>query len=365
MPRRRAAGEGTIRKRPVKRKDGSTYVRYAAIVTLGYDAEGRQLTKEGPSRKTERAAARDLAELKAQRDDGSLSAQADVTLAQYLDYWLAQHGANLRPRSLRAYHDDVRRFIAPALGHLKLSALRPTDVQTFQTDLLKTSPYVARRVRACLSAALTQAVQWRLLSHNPLNAVANVKLPDAEKDIWQPAEIRRFLETSSGHPLYALYALTLGCGLRLGEVRGLMWRDITGSVVHISRQLSGDRAEPQFGPPKTKKSERRVPIPGDVLVALAKHRQAQEEARFRAGSEWRDYGLIFTTGLGTPLSGTRIRGPFALLTRQAELKAIRFHDLRHTAASLWIAKGLDVASVAARLGHSDITTTLRIYAPRF
>ena len=364
MARRRAPGEGTIRRRNVKRKDGSTYVRYAAIVTLGYDASGQQLTREGPSRKTEREALRDLGDLKAQRDAGFLSDRAQSTLRDYLNYWLAQRG-DLRERSLRAYRDDVARFIAPALGHIKLNALSPTDIQSFQTDLQKSSPFVARRVRACLSAALTQAVQWQLLASNPVIAVANVKLPEADPSIWQPEQIRRFLEVAAPHPLYALYALTLGCGLRLGEVRGLQWRDVSTNVLHIRRQLSGDRAEPNFGPPKTKKSNRRVPIPGDVLVALAKHRQAQEDARQSAGERWRDHGLLFTTSLGTPLSGAKIRDPFKRLAQKAALPKIRFHDLRHTAASLWIAKGLDVATVAARLGHSDMTTTLRIYAHAF
>ncbi len=167
------------------------------------------------------------------------------------------------------------------------------------------------------------------------------------------------------HRFYAAYFLTLSLGLRLGEVRGLQWADISASTLHVQRTLSVDRAVPKFGPPKTKKGDRLLPIPSDTLSILNSHKQAQESTRVKAGKGWQDYDLIFTTGRGTPPSRIRLVEPFEKLSSRAEISRIRFHDLRHTAASLWIASGMDVATVSARLGHADINTTLRIYGHAF
>lgn len=106
-----------------------------------------------------------------------------------------------------------------------------------------------------------------MISSNPLDAVAAVRMPDPDIQIWEPSAVRHFLETARGHRFYAAYFLTLSLGLRLGEVRGLKWSDIEGSMLHIQRTLSGDQAVPKFGPPKTKKGDRFLPLPPDDVTA--------------------------------------------------------------------------------------------------
>ena len=363
---RRSHGEGSIRKRTLERKDGSTYTRYFAVVTSGYQQNGNQQRLEGPWRKTKPEANRDRKRLLSQLEQGILSQAGDTTLSEFLDYWLEQRQHDLRYRSYEAYEGDARNHIKPSLGRYKLTKLTPLVVQTWQTKLLASSgEYVTRKARACLSAALAQAVQWQILPANPVDAVAAFKMPDAEIRVWEPGEVKAFLEAAKEHRLYPAYFLTLSLGLRLGELRGLKWEDIVGSKVHIQRAHSGDRATPNFGPPKTKKGDRFLPIPEDAFAILETWRDKQKLVSKKTGRDWRHHNLIVTTRYGTPPARSRIVEPFEKIVKRAELPVIRFHDLRHTAASLWIASGMDVATVSARLGHADINITLRVYAHAF
>ena len=266
---KRSHGEGTVRKRTLKRDDGTSYVRYFAVITNGNQTDGSQKRLEGPWRKTRPEANRDRIELLKQLEQGVLNRAGDSCLSDYLDYWLEQRQHDLRPRSMQAYRGDSKNHVKPYLGNIKLNKLTPLHVQSWQTELLKNnSAYVTRKARACLSAALTQAVQWQVIPVNPVDAVAAVRMPDNDIQVWEPCEVRTFLNATQGHRFYAAYFLTLSLGLRLGEVRGLKWSDIIGNTLHVQRTLSGDKATPKFGPPKTKKGDRLLPIPLDVLSIL-------------------------------------------------------------------------------------------------
>jgi integrase len=365
MARKGAAGTGMIRKRKIKRKDGTHYVRFMAWVSAGVDAAtGKRLRLEGPWRESEEDAVQDLRELLARVDRGVVG--ADMLLGDYLDYWLEEAQSSLADKSVTEYRGDIQNHIKPRLGKVKLSKLTPLHLQRLQSGLIRTSsPYVARKVRACLSAALNQALRWQLLDRNPLLAVPAVKLPRRKPKGWEPGEVGRFLEAAKDHRLFYAYLLMLSLGLRLGEARGLKWSDLGPGRVHIQRSLSGDSSVPKFGPLKTPESNRVLPVAADLAAVLEEHRERQTRAREAAGRLWQEHNLIITTRLGTPVSSTRLRGPFERLSEEAEVPRIRIHDLRHTAASLWIASGMDIRTVAARLGHTDATTTLRIYAHAF
>lgn len=193
-----------------------------------------------------------------------------------------------------------------------------------------------------------------MLSGSAIKAVAAVRMPDSSIRIGEPSEVKAFLALAKEHRFYTAYYLTLCLGLRFGELRGLKWGDIVKDQLHIQRTLSGDKAIPSFGPPKTKKGDRLLPIPKDVMALLEKHQETQAALREKMAGQWQDYDLIFTTKFGTSPCRARLVRPFEKLADKAEVPVIRFHDLRHTAASLWIASDMDVATVSARLGHADI-----------
>ncbi len=191
---KRSHGEGTVRKRTLKRGNGTSYIRYFAIITNGNQTDGSQRRLEGPWRKTRPEANRDRTDLLKRLEQGMLNQTGDSTLSDYLDYWLEQRQHDLRPKSLQAYRGDSKNHIKPHLGSVKLNKLTPLQVQSWQTKLLNNhSAYVTRKARACLSAALTQAMQWQVISANPLNAVAAVRMPASDIRVWEPSEIRTFL----------------------------------------------------------------------------------------------------------------------------------------------------------------------------
>ena len=370
MPRRRSNGEGSIKKRTLTRKDKSTYIRYSAVITVGWNAEGKQEQQEGPWRKKSSEASQDLQAMRKARDAGVLKPDT-MLVGDYMDYWLTQAQADLRPRSAQAYRGDIKNHIKPRIGKLKLDKLTPIAVQQWQSVLTKeTSPYVARKSRACLSAALTQAVRWQLIAHNPCDGALNVKLPDYEARIWETSEARRFLEVAKDHRYALAFILTLNLGLRIGELRGLKWADlitIDGKPhIHIRRTAHGDSSIPRFGPPKTARSNRILPVPDDLLALLADHRVAQTQHRELVGEGWLELDLIVTTSRGGAVTTSTLRDDYYELIARAGVPKIKFHSLRHSAGSLWLESGkMSLQTVSARLGHADITTTSRIYIHYF
>jgi integrase len=183
-----------------------------------------------------------------------------------------------------------------------------------------------------------------------------------------PEQARLFLRTAAENDewLEALYVVAIHCGLRQGELLALMWEDIdldTGTL-QVRRSLSGSNdGHPIFTTPKTSKSRRRVRLTTGATEALKRHRKRQLEERLRVAGLWQDHGLVFTTKLGTPLNRHNLcQRSFKPLLEQAGLPEIRFHDLRHTCATLLLTGGVHPKIVQELLGHSTIAITLDTYS---
>lgn len=362
MPRRRSRGEGHIRRRVTTREDGSKYTRWSAIVTLGIDpASGKQQIKEGPARKTEKEAKADLKALTTARDEGRLEA-ATMTVGAYLDYWFAEHKAEIRPRTQSTYESVIRLHLKPRLKDVKLAQLTPVLCQRTQSAIAEAvSPATARKCRQALHAALEQAVKWELLNRNPLALVKAIRAPRAELDQWTPQDAATFLKAAKDDPLYPLFYLVIATGLRAGEFLGLKWEDIKGSVLHIQRQIS-TVGKPDEGPTKTARSVRKLRLDAGTLAVLGVHRAKQNEHKAGYSGTYRDSGYIFAARNGSSIRLENVRNRhFNPLLEAANVPRIRLHDLRHFAASRWIELGVDPAEVSRRLGHSRNSTTMDIY----
>jgi integrase len=372
MARKRANGEGSIKTRTVTRKDGTKYKRYYAIVSSGINpATGKVKRDEGSWRKTYPEAKADLKAMLERQEQGVEETGSKSTLSEYLDFWLEQAAPDLRPRSIQAYQGDSKNHIKPRIGTLKLIEITPMTVQQWQSALTKDkSAYVARKARACLSAALTQAVRWQLIAHNPCDGALNVKLPDHEADIWETSEARRFLETAQTSRYYLAFYLTLTLGFRIGELRGLKWTDLIMLEgmphLHVQRTAHGDTSIPRYGPPKTARSNRILPVPADAMALLTRYRADQAIQREIMGERWINENLIITTPQGGAVTTGSLRDEYYRFSKEAGVRRIKWHELRHTAGSLWLESGrMSLQTVSARLGHSDVHITSRIYMHHF
>src|SRR5260370_5366881 len=223
---------------------------------------------------------------------GTFVEDSPTTVEQYLQKWLeAAARPRLRENTYRQYEGLIERYIKPALGDRLLVDVRALDIQTFYSGLSakELSPRTVRFTHSVLRSAFKQAVRWRILAHNPCDAVELPRKAATEMQSLTPAEAASFLEAAASDRWYALFSLALATGLRPSEYLGLKWADVDveQGVLNVQRSLhwrSYKTGDWYFGDPKTPRSRRRIPVPASVLRALVAHRRRQNEARLEAGA---------------------------------------------------------------------------------
>lgn len=380
--RSRANGDGTVYQRKDGRWEAAGYV-------LAPGNTRKRVRVYGVTRKDALAK---LTEKIAASNRGLPVAAADSTVSSYLAYWLdgvAVH--HLRENTYTRYAAAIRLHLSPGLGAKKLARLTTRDVRTFLDGLRVTcqccaqerdakrrrccaigqccekqlSPLTVTYVHAVLKSALEHAAREDEL---PRNVARNVKTATPRPRRFQPltaAEARKLLQAASRDRLQALYELALRTGLRKGELLGLHWEDLdlTGGTASIHRSLQRTRSQGlTVLNTKTLASERRIALPTECINSLKIHQERQEEERQAAGTGWTDNGLVFTTPKGKPLDPTNLTRRFWRLLHCAELRTIRFHDLRHSTATLLLEQGVDLVVIKELLGHAHIGVTAGVYA---
>jgi integrase len=361
--RRRGKGEGSI----TRLADG----RWQGRVDLG-SPNGRRVRKAVYG-KTRQEVQQKLRQLLAARDQGRPLAGDDrLTLGAYLERWLQDVAARrVRPSTLVRYTIDVRRLTA-ALGRVRLSRLTAADVQRFLNGLSDQglSSASVRHCRATLRAALNQAVAWDLIPQNPAGG-KKVAVPTPAKPelpALTPTLARQVLQAVAGTETETPVMLALYLGLRQGEVLGLTWSDVrldadppTLTVRHQLQRLGGAW---RLLPPKSATSRRTLPLPPPVVQALVAERRRQAAARLAAGPLWQPPipDLVFTTATGQPRHGAWLTHAVQRQLARAGLPKLRFHDLRHAAASLLVASGVSLKAISDLLGHSQISMTADTYS---
>jgi integrase len=257
--------------------------------------------------------------------------------------------------------------VCPALGRTKLKYLAPAQVQALYRRKLDEglAPKSVKYIHTTLHRALKQAVRWGLVPRNVAAAVDPPRARPPEVAPLSPAEARTLLEAARGDRLEALYVLAVTTGMRQGELLGLGWADadLEADVVRVRRTLTLARGGPRLAEPKTRGSRRQVRLTAGAVEALGRHRERQGAERAAAGDNWNDNGLVFTTTIGTPIRRVKLhRESWKPLLRRAGVRDVRFHDLRHTCATLLLTKGVHPKIVSEMLGHSSVAITLDIYS---
>jgi integrase len=341
-----------------KRKDG----RYVGRYTVQ--------TPNGPKRKMiygrrYKEVEAKLAEARGDAVRGITYDAGNTMVKEYLERWLSDSVRDtVRQRTYERYESIVRVHLIPTLGRVMLKALTPAHVRGLYRERLDSglAPRTVLHIHRTLSKALKQAVLDGLI---PRNAVAAVKPPQPRREeIWPLSrdQVRTLLDTVSGERLEAMYVVAVTAGLRRGELQGLQWDDVdleTGTL-QVRRTLSEPKGGYAFEAPKSGKG-RNIRLTQRAVAALKEHRKRQLEERLQC-PQWRDQGLVFPSTVGTPLLGSNLNRAFKATLLRAGLPEIRFHDLRHTCATLLPRQGVNPKFVQELLGHADISLTLNTYS---
>lgn len=338
--------------------------RWVAVVDLGY-VNGKRKRKPLYG-KTRKEVAEKLKIALREQQQGLPVAVERQTVAQFLDRWIAEKIApTRRPSTADSYRRLVRTHITPNIGYIQLAKLTPQDVERVIARMREQgkAPRMQQYMRAVLRAAFNQALKWGLVARN---VVTLTDSPKVERYVTHPltrAQAQTLLNAARGDRYEALYGAALWLGLRRGEVLGLRWEDIDldTRTLRVEQALHAIGGQLVIAPPKTENSRRTLPLPAALVPILRVHRARQLEERLKAGVHWQDHGLVFCTSRGTPISPRNLVRDFKAFLTKAGLPDVRFHDLRHSCASILAANGVPARVAMEILGHSNIATTQNIY----
>ena len=354
--KRRVAGEGSIRQR----SDG----RWEGRIELGWTEDGRQ--RRSVYAPTRAECARKLAEAQQRLAAGLPMPDERATVESFLEEWIS--GLGVRGSTARRYAELLRGHVIPAIGKVKLTKLTPQRVEALLADKLASglSAQTCHHIRSVFRAALNDAVRAGDLSRNVAGLARAPHVEPFRVEPMSPSAAHAILDAVVGTEVEVPVIVALWTGLRQSEMLGLRWDsiDFDGRWIRVAGTLQRRGGEWLKETTKTAKSRRRVPMAERVFDALVAQRARQREARLMAGPawspEWPD--LVFTTANGSPIMPTALTHRFGVAQREAGLKPVRWHDLRHTAATLMLASGTDLKVVSELLGHSTIATTANVYA---
>ncbi len=360
-----------VRKKRVRANgEGSVYRQKEDLWAASATVEGKRKYFYGKTQKE----AKDKREAFIQAVSKGVSVDAKKqTVEQFLGKWLEDsQKQSVRPRTYERYEEVVRIHIVPTLGRQQLQKLLPQDVQSLYAQRLEAgySATTVNHIHNVLHKALKTAVKWGLVPRNVCELVDSPYKAHFEGQALTVEQARKLLAAARGHRMEALFHLELATGMRRGEIMGLKWQDINfeKGALRVQRILSRVPSKmPGKGyveaEVKTAKSRRHLIVAPFALEMLKQHRERQAIEQVKAADAWEDHDYVFCTAIGTHVNPTRdILDVLKSLLKKAELPDIRFHDLRHSVASLLFEENMHPKIVQEMLGHSNVSITLDIYS---
>lgn len=359
--RRRPRGEGSI----YETKSGGWR---AAIVVPDPDS-GKTVRRVVRGRDFDEVKER-LRRLREDVEHGAVEPGRARTVAAYAATWTPALRQRVRPSTWRSHEQYLRLYVLPAIGAAKLRTLTPTAVERMTAGMIARglSPTTAKGARTTLRMMLRDAERDGLVVRNVAALARPPRTERHELQVLTVAETRRFLEGTADDDLGPLFALAAMTGMRQGEVLGLRWADVDvdGPSPTLTVRKSMARAADggfALAEPKTSRSRRTLELAPAAAAGLRRQRPRQKVARLAAGDLWRNVdGLVFTDPIGRPLRSYTVTRAFSAALTRLGLPHVRFHDLRHGAASLMLAQGVPLKVVSETLGHSGIAITADTYA---
>jgi integrase len=355
MAKRRGKGEGSI----YKRSDG----RWEAQFRL---ADGKRKSLYGETRQE---VARQLTAALRDLDQGlPIVRDERQTLATYLASWLDAIAPNLEASTMESHRQHVTLHITPALGAIRISRLTAQQVQDFYATKIASglSTTTVRHIHATLHKALRAASRLGIVQRNVSDLVDAPRMRRIDMQVLTRDEARRFLTAAQGHDWEALFVTALTTGMRMGELLALHWHEVDLDGAKLSVRFNLQRKSITgvwvVKTTKTRHGRRQISLTQQAIESLRPHRTRQHAQRLLMGEAWQDNDLVFPNGLGTPLFATNISRGLHTILRRASLPRIRFHDLRHTCATLLLSARVNPKVVSEMLGHASVAITLDLYS---
>ena len=359
MAKKRANGEGSIRKR----LDGRWEGRY----TAGYDQTGKRIIKNVLG-KTQAEVKEKLAKAIEESKKLDIVRSDEYTVAEWLRLWYELYAKpNIRPTTADSYHRGIESHVIPRIGEIKMKKLTSRDIQKMYKDLQENgrlrkskkqqsglSNATVRGIHMMLHNALDRAVKERLILRNPTEDCIIPKIQKQEMKILHPEDMKVYLEAADKRGVLPMFYLELVTGIRKGELTALLWSDLDEGkrTISVSKQAVGDRnRNVTISRPKTENSVRKISIP---LSAVELLRQEHEK---HPDNPW----MFPSPKTGEMYHPDSIVKLHEKILKNTGLEHIRFHDLRHTFATMALQNGVDVKTVSSMLGHYDAGFTLRTY----
>ena len=356
---KRANGEGNV----YQRANGTWEARFSY---LDPDTGARRrISFYGPSAK----AVRD--KLKAARerlDAGAPVKDATRSVGDWLAHWRATTLAvSDRKESTRVLYANLcRKHLEPApFGAIPLDRLRPTNIEALVLAMRakSLSDSTIRQTYTILRAGLDGAVRDGLLARNPAALVARPGVERTEARHLGAADVTAVLKRAQSSRYHGALVLIAATGLRRGECLGLSWDrvDLDAGTLKVAATIARVNGRLTITEPKTDRARRTIPLSGAVVAMLKRHKAAQAAEKLKAGSQWQDCGLVFTTELGAPADPRNLLRVIESAAKAAGVEGVGIHTLRHSAAVRWLERGVHIKAVADLLGHSSIAITGDVY----
>ena len=334
---------------------------------------GRRITKYRTVRGAKRDAQRELRAILTALDGSTYADPSKITVGQWLTQWLDEAQHAVARKTLERYREIVDCHLIPALGAIPLGKLQAVHVQGYYAQALTSgrrdgkgglSAQTARHHDRVLNVALKRARSLRLISSNPVDDVSRPKVDHREIEVLEPDESAALLVAARDTRLFPIVFLTLGTGLRRGEVLGLRWSDVDleRRTLTVAQSLEQTRAGLSFKAPKTRRSKRTIALSPSLVEELHGHRAKQAAERLALGLRRDPNGLVFTRIDGDPFWPDSVTKAFAKLITKAQVRRITFHGLRHTHATDLLRAGVHPKIASERLGHASISITMDTYS---
>jgi integrase len=355
--------------------------KYYIVVDMKDELTGARKRKWLSGYEKKRDAEKALPEILKELNEGTFKEPTDETFGTIMSAWLEDKKSAVRPGTWKSYSWLVETHLIPHLGKIKLVNLQAKQLHNLyhKTLLPVLSAASIRKLHVLIIDALNRSVTWGDI---PRNVAIGVELPKGKKvkfEVWNEEQLQLFLDTARSDQYYTAFELAASTGMRQSEILGLRWVDVDLNNKTISVRQAYTKAESghEIDDTKSETSERSIALFPETIKQLREHRTRQNEEHMENRKVYRDYGLVIQTRVGTPVNPRNLMRNFykiidEIIKEQDELKSaekpylpfhrIRFHDLRHTHATILLKNGAHPKIVQERLGHSSVNVTLDVYS---